>query len=126
MGLKRCDWCNERMPEDSGAGRPTRFCCIKHATAYHNELKRMERQRRILTNEVLRLSENLARGGEISKEALRQIRGLMPCLASSAHVNITCAKCGQKRLLMPENWEKCSFCGQDEWIISKRDLQESK
>lgn len=121
MGLKRCDWCGERLTEYY-AGRPHRFCTDKDcATKYHNEMKRMKRQYDIMIKEALRLNENLARGGEMGMQAMKMIQNLMPCLVSSHAVDISCSKCGQKRILMPESWDKCSFCGENAWTVKPRE-----
>ena len=118
-----CHNCNKFLERGWGAMsyHDSRFCSDACRYAYHNDRKKLKRQKETALQYISFLHESMKKGGELAEEAALINDMLYALLGQKTGVKIYCRQCGQQRFSKPLPGEKCSFCGDSNWQYGKEE-----
>lgn len=111
-----CHWCDKELVRGAGnmEYRESRFCCTKCRTAYHNAVKKVERQKKAAIKAFEDIQGLLTKQGDLGHDALETMRYLI-AKAQLVELDPYCRNCGQKTFMIPQYGQKCSFCQDENW-----------
>jgi alkyl hydroperoxide reductase subunit AhpC len=115
-----CEWCSKEFePKRNNYRRVPRFCSHDCRYAYNNAKKRLERIKWDMIENIKWIRDMIRKGGDLPYEAA-QAMFVIDKNATIHQMDFSCKSCGQKRMDFPRVFDKCSFCGKQEWSIKLR------
>jgi hypothetical protein len=130
--MNNCQWCNQALGYGwQGKRWGSKFCNDECRTKYHNARKKTQKQAQNIIIALGEIEELITKGGELGELALHTIRRVRIAAEVSSTYQCYCKSCGQNRLFFPMPYDKCDFCGKENWGFKdkepeKVDLHESK